>query len=103
MCTSLDKEYGIDCCEHCPLDGHECGAIFEMPEDANFEEIEQIVTSWAKEHPEPPRTTWLEYFQKHGLLSNDYENRCYESQVIALDVLLKKPIPHYLEEKQNEK
>lgn len=60
MCQAMDKEFGSECCAHCPLDG--CSAVYdEMDDSEDYAENERQIEAWAAEHPLPVYPTWYEY------------------------------------------
>lgn len=65
MCKYFDEHYHEDCCHICPI--HNCDAIWAMDEATDWGKIEEIVNTWAAEHPEPKYPTWREYLKKIGL------------------------------------
>jgi len=66
MCKYFDEHYHEDCCNICPIQS--CGAIWDMDDTTNWEEIEEIISTWAAEHPEPKYPTWREYLKKIGVV-----------------------------------
>ena len=67
MCNYFDEHYHEDCCHICPIQN--CGAIWEMEDTTNWGEIEEIISTWAKEHKEPIFPSWREYLKKMGLIT----------------------------------
>jgi len=65
MCKYYDEHYQEDCCHICPI--HNCDAIWAMDEATDWGKIEEVVNTWAAEHPEPKYPTWREYLKKMGL------------------------------------
>lgn len=65
MCKYFSEHYNEDCCRICPIQN--CGAIWEMEDTTDWEEIEKIINTWAVEHPEPIYPSWREYLKKMGL------------------------------------
>lgn len=65
MCKYFDKHYEDECCRICLI--HNCDAIWAMDEATDWGKIEEIVNTWAAEHPEPKYPTWREYLRKMGL------------------------------------
>lgn len=67
LCDSMDKKYSDDCCKNCPLCGFGCGGIFEMPENTNWQLLEEKVDAWAEENPEPVYPTFMEWLIDIGV------------------------------------
>jgi len=65
MCKYLDERYEEESCRICLI--HNCDAIWGMDEATDWGKIEEIVNTWAAEHPEPKYPTWREYLKKMGL------------------------------------
>jgi hypothetical protein len=56
-------------------DGKSCMAVYEDEfETVDFAHIEQTVTEWAAEHPEPVYELWGEWFEKRGDLIRGWHN-----------------------------
>ena len=51
MCTTMDEQYGEQCCEYCPLNGSDCGSIWEMDDKTNWNEIDRKIMQWSRENP----------------------------------------------------
>ena len=68
MCKYFDELYKEDSCHFCPI--KRCGSIWEMSDITNWEEFEEIINTWAAEHPEPKYPTWREYLKKMGLITS---------------------------------
>ena len=68
MCKYFDEHYEDECCRICLI--HNCDAIWEMDEATDWGKIEEIVNTWAAEHPEPKYPTWHEYLKKMGLITS---------------------------------
>ena len=62
MCQHMDKIGGDRCCDICPLGG--CNAVYEEDGNTDYAEIEEKVTAWAAEHPEPVYPTWAEFLHE---------------------------------------
>lgn len=93
MCKYFDEHYHEDCCHICPIQN--CGAIWEMANITNWEEFEEIISTWAAEHPEPKYPTWREYLTKNGLI-NEVKLWNYNEQETTKYLLNEKadcPIP----------
>lgn len=63
MCKAQDDTI-CGACSSCPMgdDGKSCTAVYEDEFDTvDFAHIEQTVTEWAAENPEPQYPTWYEY------------------------------------------
>lgn len=60
-------EYYKGLCTGCPLEEKHCGVISNLcASDDACKAIEDVVTAWAAEHPEPVYPTWLEWFANRG-------------------------------------
>ena len=66
MCDWYERIYKEDCCNECPLRDFTCDAIYEVPTDSNWEQIESIIDAWINEHP-VHYPTWREYLDKLGM------------------------------------
>lgn len=66
MCAYYDKFYQEDSCHFCPI--KKCDSIWEMRDVTNWKEYEEIISTWAAEHPEPKYPTWREYLKKIGVV-----------------------------------
>ena len=74
MCDWYDEKFGDNCCDKCPLSGHNCGGIFEIEPDTDFESLAVKVDAWAKEFPEPVYPTWGEWFVSMGMLPDKWDD-----------------------------
>lgn len=83
----MDARYGDQCCENCPLTDYQCGGIFEMDGDCDWDGMAMKIMAWAKENPEPVYPTWGEWLMSNGVISGLHPGG-------AIDALgnLKKPI-----------
>lgn len=71
MCMAMDKKAGDgESCALCPLE--ECGAIYEMSQNHDWEEDAEKIMSWAAQNQEPVYPTWREYLQEQGVLDVEY-------------------------------
>ena len=59
LCEARDGE---NPCDECPITDYCMGKLYVIGKDAV--PIEEYVTKWAKEHPEPQYPTWYEWIQK---------------------------------------
>ena len=66
MCKYYEHVDDGNPCDPCPLFG-QCGAIFEMDEETNWEEYEDIIDTWADEHPE---LRWIDILKQYGIDEN---------------------------------
>lgn len=73
MCRTFDKG---ERCTECPIPNvHMCWYIGDdWIKDKYYDEVENIVMSWAAEHPEPVYPTWGEWFEEHGDLIRGWHN-----------------------------
>ena len=63
MCKAQD-DTTCGACSSCPMgdEGKSCTAVYEDEFEAvDFAHIEQTVTEWAAENPEPQYPTWKEW------------------------------------------
>ena len=89
--TTYDEK---SCCEGCPImaleiDEHGCDAIFsEWADKADWEEVEDVIETWAAEHPGLVYLTWGEWLMSIGVINGVHPHG-------AIDALgnLKQPIP----------
>ena len=88
MCKYYEHVDDGNPCDPCPLFG-QCGAIFEMGE-TNWKEYEDIIDTWADEHPE---LRWIDILKQYGIVDK------YES-AISMEKLYQN-IPDELAEKLN--
>ena len=51
MCDVMNEKYNDKCCEYCPLHDLNCGAIWEVDENADWNLIEKRITQWSHENP----------------------------------------------------
>lgn len=75
MCDWCDEKFGQNCCDHCPARHYNCGGIFEMEPDTDFEGLAVKVDAWAKEFPEPAYPTWRDALLQCGLLYKKIDNK----------------------------
>lgn len=74
MCKTYTTEDDETCCTSCPImaleySEHGCDAIFsDWAESADWEEVEDIIETWAAEHPEPVYPTWIEAMKMYGVV-----------------------------------
>lgn len=70
MCNAMGQEDEYNACEKCGLGLFGCPAIYEKECDSvDWKHVEEVVTAWAAEHPEPVYPSWGEYLEKvitHG-------------------------------------
>lgn len=69
MCKYYEHVDDGNPCDPCPLFG-KCGAIFEMDEETDWEEYEDIIDKWAEEHPE---LRWIDILKQYGIVDK-YES-----------------------------
>ena len=64
-----------ECCDGCPImaleiDEYGCDAIFsEWADKADWDEVEDVIETWAAEHPEPVYPTWENWLTTLGVQS----------------------------------
>ena len=98
MCKAYTTDDDETCCADCParhLDEHGCDAIFsEFADKVDWHEVEEIVTKWAAEHPEPVYPAWLEWLEQMGII-RVYKN----STMLGTELAIYEPIPAALAQK----
>lgn len=89
MCKYFDEHYNEDCCHICPIQN--CGAIWEMGDITNWEEFEEIISTWAAEHPEPQQLTYENLFSLfHITISPNgelYFDKSYQHGTVPNEVI----------------
>lgn len=73
MCKTQDNTTR-EACSSCPMgdDGKSCMAVYEDEfETVDFAHIENTVTEWAAEHPEPKYPTWWKYMCMIGVIPDE--------------------------------
>ena len=86
--------YGNNCIE-CPLDDKDFCSLSAGDRTAEtYKKAEEIIMSWAAEHPEPVYPTWGEWLMSIGVINGIHPHG-------AIDALgnLKQPIPAEFAEK----
>lgn len=74
MCKTFTTDDDKSCCEGCPImaleiDEHGCDAIFsEWADKADWEEVEDVIETWAEEHSEPVYPRWIDWLANVGLI-----------------------------------
>ena len=89
MCNAMGQEDEYTACDKCDLRLFGCPAIYENEcNNADWNHVESVVTTWAAEHPAPVYPTWGEWLMSNGVISG-------LSPRGAIDALgnLKTPIP----------
>ena len=72
MCKTFTTDDDESCCEGCPIMAleiaeHGCDAIFsEWADKADWEEVEDVIETWAAEHP-VVYPTWAEWLVDSGV------------------------------------
>ena len=94
LCDSMNKKYDFHSCEICPVHKSVCGGIWEMSENTDWKLLQEKVTAWAAENPEPQYPTWGEWLMSIGVINGVHPHG-------AIDALgnLKQPIPADIAEK----
>jgi hypothetical protein len=70
MCK-VQEDTTCGACSSCPMgdDGKSCMAVYEDEfETVDFAHIEQTVTEWAAEHPEPVYPSIAKYLERFGII-----------------------------------
>lgn len=63
MCNAMVQEDEYTACDKCDLGLFGCPAIYENEcNNADWNHVESVVTTWAAEHPEPVYPSYLEVF-----------------------------------------
>lgn len=76
MCKTFTTDDDESCCEGCPImalaiDEHGCDAIFsEWADKADWEEVEDVIETWAAEHPEPVYPSWYRWLIMMGAIGS---------------------------------
>ena len=94
MCKAQD-DTTCEACSSCPMgdDGKSCMAVYEDKfETVDFAHIEQTVTEWAAEHPEPVYPTWYEYLISESVLVPRSNYTTYDLNALLLAQLKNTPI-----------
>lgn len=88
-------------CSSCPLNNADC--CISDPDsrtDVDIETLEELITNWADEHPEPVYQTWGEWFIQRGDLVEGWYNATNTLSIVArCDDVFDKPIPADIAEK----
>ena len=63
MCKAQDELRGDRACCGCPLESYGCPSIYDDVDNADYADVENKVSAWAAEHPEPVYPTWGEYIR----------------------------------------
>ena len=95
MCKAQDDTI-CGACSSCPMgdDGKSCTAVYEDEFEAvDFAHIEQTVTEWAAENPEPVYPTWWTWLINEGVIEKG------STYTGAFDQLKMKSIPADIAEK----
>lgn len=73
-------------CENCPLDKARKSTILQCFRyiAEYYQEAENVIMSWAAEHPEPVYPTWVEWLRQNGVVPRD--QKCFHDWLL-------KPIP----------
>lgn len=71
MCSYYEKVNNQDPCEPCLLFG-QCGAIFEMDTNIDWEKYADVIEGWAAENPEPVYPTWIAWLMSEGVIPTNY-------------------------------
>lgn len=86
------RYWTVTSCHGCPIaeyeKAYEACATFE----SDVEKMEELVMSWAAEHPEPVYPTWGEWLYEHGVVGVKHSLRYEEDWTIE----------HYLTPKIND-
>lgn len=71
MCNAMGQEDEYNACEKCGLGVFGCPAIYEKECDGvDWKHVEEVVTAWAAEHPEPVYPTWAEWLDTLEVVVN---------------------------------
>ena len=95
MCKTFTTDDDESCCEGCPImaleiDEHGCDAIFsEWADKADWEKVEDVIETWAAEHPEPVYPAWRDWLRSQYPMSGPY----------TMTDILESPIPADIAEK----
>ena len=111
VCKHLKRmceRYGNNCFE-CPLDDNDfCSRAACDRTSETYKKAEEIIMSWAAEHPEPVYPTWIEWLKTLGVIpyltgyvSKRDEDGNYLSGHVDVNEIASKPISAYFAEKHN--
>lgn len=68
MCMEMGKEDEYTACDKCELRSFGCPAIYEQEcNGADWSHVENVVTKWAAEHPEPVYPSIAKYLEQFGI------------------------------------
>ena len=85
MCNAMGQEDEYTACDKCNLRDFGCPAIYEKEcDNADWNHVESVVTTWSAEHPEPVYPTWVEWFRQIGVVP--IGQKCFHDWLL-------KPIP----------
>ena len=72
MCNAMGQEDEYTACGKCDLRPSVCPAIYEKECDgADWKHVEEVVTAWALDHPEPVYPTWWKYMCMIGVIPDE--------------------------------
>ena len=99
MCKAQEAIEKTDPCRVCPImaleiDEHGCDAIFsEWADKADWEEVEDVIETWAAEHP-VVYPTWGEYLVSINALYERWDDHVNDYDIAEYVVkAIRKPIP----------
>ena len=102
MCKVFTTDDDESCCDGCPImaleiDEHGCDAIFsEWADKADWEEVEDVIETWAAEHSEPVYPTWWGWLASIGAVTRKVTP---DAASTLIDTGVLDPIPADLAEK----
>ena len=94
MCKAMGQDDEYNACQQCELEYCGCPAIYDKECDgADWGLVENLVTAWAKENPEPVYPTWWSWLINEGVIEKG------STYTGAFDQLKTKSIPADIAEK----
>ena len=96
VCKHLKRmcgRYGDNCIK-CPLENKDFCSLSAGDRTAEtYKKAEEIIMSWAAEHPEPVYPTWYEYLISERVLVPRSNYTTYDLNALLLAQLKNTPIP----------
>ena len=99
MCNAMGQEDEYTACDKCDLGSFGCPAIYENEcNNADWNHVESVVTSWAAEHPEPVYPTWVEWLHTTSAVDGTLDIPVGDGAIFRM-AIKNEPIPAELAEK----
>ena len=64
------RYWRVETCHGCPIAEHEHAYEACSAYETDIVKMEELVMSWAAEHPEPVYPTWVEWLYSQGLMTD---------------------------------